>query len=140
MVSADHHSRNNMEDGSKSRTNSAENESTPLLTSVSANDAQETQLSGSLDRKKPLVTRQIAPDLLRGFLMAAMAIDHTAVSMGAYPHGTGVQGEKASQVINEWSSDLAYSLRTLTHLCASGFTMLLGMGVAYFVQSVSTPK
>lgn len=112
-------------------------ERTPLLASVNGNDGQETQVSGSLDRKKDVSTgRQIAPDLLRGFLMAAMAIDHTAVSMGAYPHGTGVQGEKASQVIVEWSSDLAYSLRTLTHLCASGFTMLLGMGVAYFVQSV----
>lgn len=80
--------------------------------------------------------RQIAPDLLRGALMVFMALDHVSVSTSAYPHGTnGADGEKTTTEVVVWSSNLAYALRTLTHLCAPGFGMLLGMGVAFFMAS-----
>lgn len=115
------------------------NERTPLLASLAAGDGQETQASGVVNKRASSPARQIAPDLLRGLLMALMAIDHTSLTMGAYAHGTGVLGEQASQVIRQWNSDLAYTLRTLSHLCAPGFAMLLGMGVAYFTASVSAP-
>jgi hypothetical protein len=116
------------------------NETTPLLAALVAGDAQEAQLSnvGANKEVTPSVARQIAPDLLRGLLMAFMAIDHTSLVFGVYPHGTGIVGETATTVIREWNGDLPYILRSLSHLCASGFTMLLGMGIAYFTASVST--
>ncbi|UZJ53015.1 hypothetical protein CBS101457_002335 [Exobasidium rhododendri] len=110
-------------------------ERTPLLTQIDNNDGQETQLSGVVNKQAASLSRQIAPDLLRGLLMTLMAIDHTSVTMGGYAHGQGILGENASQVITEWNTNLAYTLRTLSHFCAPGFTFLLGMGVAYFVES-----
>jgi uncharacterized membrane protein len=122
-----------------SSTRQAADETTPLLAHVEESGGQELQLSGAASSPKTTsLGRQIGPDLLRGLLMAFMAIDHTSVVLGAYPHGTGVTGENASQVITEWSSDAAYTLRTLSHGCAPGFFFLLGMGVSYFVESVST--
>lgn len=112
-------------------------ETTPLLARIADDDGQETQLSGVVSTKPASLGRQIAPDLLRGLLMALMAIDHTSLTVGAYAHGTGILGENATQVITEWNSNLAYTLRSLSHLCAPGFTMLLGMGIAFFTESVS---
>jgi hypothetical protein len=113
-------------------------ETTPLLSQLASNRNPETQLSNASNNTKRVSPgRQIAPDLLRGLLMAFMAIDHTSVTVGGYAHGTGVAGEEASHVITEWNSNLAYLLRTLSHLCAPGFTMLLGMGIAFFTESVS---
>lgn len=67
--------------------------------------------------------------------MALMAVDHTSVSFGAYSHGTGVVSEGASAVISQWNGWIPYTLRSATHLCAGGFAMLMGMGIAYFVAS-----
>jgi uncharacterized membrane protein len=113
-------------------------ERTPLLGSASVADAQETQLSGpSSSSTKKAPGRQIALDLLRGLLMALMAMDHTSVTVNAYVHGTGMQSEAATKIITEWNRNMPYIMRTLTHLCASGFTMLLGVGIAYVTESVS---
>jgi hypothetical protein len=38
-------------------------------------------------------------------------------------------------IIKKWNRPAAYFVRTLTHLCAPGFTMLLGMGVVYLGRS-----
>ncbi|KAG7141279.1 hypothetical protein HYQ45_002100 [Verticillium longisporum] len=46
----------------------------------------------SLSFKLPAATasaRAIAPDLVRGLLMAFMAIDHNTMALGAWQHGTG---------------------------------------------------
>ncbi|KAK3989935.1 hypothetical protein QBC44DRAFT_326367 [Cladorrhinum sp. PSN332] len=83
----------------------------------------------------PSRARILAPDLLRGLLMALMAIDHTAMSLNAWPHGTAISGETDSTPVTKWNRPAAYILRTLTHLCAPGFTFLLGMGVVYFGRS-----
>lgn len=112
-------------------------ERTPLLASDAVNEAQETQLSGVLNVKLKSPGRQIALDLLRGLLMVAMAIDHSSLTFNAYNHGTGIDSEEASHVITHWNSNLAYILRTFSHLCAPGFTMLLGVGIAFFTESVS---
>ncbi|KAM5350226.1 hypothetical protein ACJ41O_006731 [Fusarium nematophilum] len=82
-------------------------------------------------------TRALAPDLLRGFLMLAMALDHTALSLNTWEHGTGRETEADGTVISSWNRPAAYVVRTLTHLCASGFTMLLGVGVVYLGRSRS---
>jgi hypothetical protein len=80
--------------------------------------------------------RALAPDLLRGLLMVLMAADHTNVTLGIWGHGTGGgEGEVDGGAVDGWAAPLPYALRTLTHLCAPGFTFLLGMGVAYFGAS-----
>lgn len=80
-------------------------------------------------------TRALAPDLLRGFLMLTMAMDHMALALNTWEHGTGRETEMDGVVIKQWNRPAAYVVRTLTHLCASGFTMLLGMGVVYLGRS-----
>ena len=85
--------------------------------------------------KAPPPARALAPDLLRGLLMVLMALDHNAMALHSWPHGTAVGGENDSVPVHEWNRPLAVTIRTLTHLCAPGFTFLLGMGVAYFGRS-----
>ncbi|KAK4451330.1 hypothetical protein QBC34DRAFT_400764 [Podospora aff. communis PSN243] len=67
--------------------------------------------------------------------MVLMALDHNAMALHSWPHGTAVDGEYDSAPVNQWNRPLAATIRTLTHLCAPGFTFLLGMGVAYFGRS-----
>ena len=81
--------------------------------------------------------RSLAPDLLRGFLMILMAIDHCAVSLGAWPHGVALESEADGTVVNTWNDPVAWVARMLTHLCAPGFMFLLGMGIVYFGRSRS---
>ncbi|CAO1621475.1 unnamed protein product [Parajaminaea phylloscopi] len=122
----------------------AANESTPLLDSSRSNgrDArvdppQETQLSNDPPSSSTSRTRQVAPDLLRGILMLLMAIDHMSVATGAFDHGTGHHQEDASVPVDQWNSPFPFAVRTATHLVAPGFSMLMGMGIAYFVDSRS---
>ncbi|KAK7419795.1 hypothetical protein QQX98_003168 [Neonectria punicea] len=79
--------------------------------------------------------RALAPDLLRGFLMLAMALDHTALALNTWEHGTGRTTEADGAVVGRWNRPAAYAVRTLTHLCAPGFTFLLGVGVVYLGRS-----
>ncbi|KAJ2990560.1 hypothetical protein NUW58_g2886 [Xylaria curta] len=80
-------------------------------------------------------TRALAPDLLRGLLAIIMLFGHTATVLHTWAHGTGRTLEADGHVVKEWAFNTAYVVRTLTHLCASGFTFLLGMGVVYLGQS-----
>ncbi|KAJ4267154.1 hypothetical protein NW762_003254 [Fusarium torreyae] len=80
-------------------------------------------------------TRALAPDLLRGLLMLLMAMDHMALALNTWQHGTGRETEMDGVVIRRWNRPAAYFVRTLTHLCAPGFTMLLGVGVVYLGRS-----
>ncbi|PHH59042.1 hypothetical protein CDD81_3847 [Ophiocordyceps australis] len=86
---------------------------------------------------KPRGKRALAPDLLRGFLMPLMALDHLSVVFNTWPHGTGRVAEGDGVVVERFNFAVAYIVRTLTHLCAPGFTLLLGMGVVYLCQSRS---
>lgn len=94
-----------------------------------AGDVQETAFSGNSGR------RVLAPDLLRGFLMILQAIDHCALTVGAWEHGVAIRGEADDIFVSEWNEPVAYTARMLTHLCAPGFMFLLGMGIVYFGQS-----
>lgn len=80
-------------------------------------------------------TRALAPDLLRGFLMLAMALDHNALALNTWQHGTGRETEGDGTVIESWNRTAAYIVRTITHLCGTGFTFLLGMGIVYLGRS-----
>ncbi|KAF4122737.1 hypothetical protein GMORB2_7044 [Geosmithia morbida] len=80
--------------------------------------------------------RAIAPDLVRGLLMILMAIDHVTVMLRVYPHSTTDGSEEAdSTVVHGWNRALAYTLRTLSHLCGAGFPFLMGMGVVFSCES-----
>ncbi|KAG5985900.1 hypothetical protein E4U43_005807 [Claviceps pusilla] len=79
--------------------------------------------------------RVLAPDLTRGLLMMIMTLDHASLSLHIWQHGTGRDSEQDGRVITRWNYTTAYIVRTLTHLCAPGFTFLLGMGVVYLGRS-----
>ncbi|KAL6871702.1 hypothetical protein HDV57DRAFT_270773 [Trichoderma longibrachiatum] len=83
---------------------------------------------------KPTV-RLLAPDLQRGLLMALMAMDHVALGLNTWQHGTNIDGEMDGLIVRRWNFTTAYIVRTLTHFCAPGFTFLLGMGVVLLSQS-----
>ncbi|KAI0197708.1 hypothetical protein F4808DRAFT_452360 [Astrocystis sublimbata] len=97
--------------------------------------SNETLLSLSALGTKSGSSRALAPDLLRGLLAVIMLFGHTATVLHTWPHGTGRILEADGQVVKEWTFTTAYIVRTLTHLCAAGFTFLLGMGVVYHGQS-----
>lgn len=82
-------------------------------------------------------TRVLAPDLLRGLLMLIMALDHTALALNTWEHGTGRTSEMDGVVVSRWNRTVAVVVRSLTHLCAPGFTFLLGVGVVYLGRSRS---
>ncbi|QYS95444.1 hypothetical protein H0G86_002736 [Trichoderma simmonsii] len=84
--------------------------------------------------KQPTV-RLLAPDLQRGLLMALMAMDHLALGLNTWQHGTNIDGEMDGLIVRRWNFTTAYIVRTLTHFCAPGFTFLLGMGVVLLSQS-----
>lgn len=86
-------------------------------------------------RSKPASTRVLAPDLLRGLLALIMLFAHTANVLHTWSHGTGLVLGSDGQIVQGWSSTPAYIARTLTHLCASGFTFLLSMGVVFLGRS-----
>ncbi|TDZ58417.1 hypothetical protein CTRI78_v005423 [Colletotrichum trifolii] len=102
--------------------------------------ASSSSSSSSLKHPSPTSSssspRALAPDLLRGLLMLLMALDHNVIGLNAWPHSTGTNGTEAdSAVVEGWNWWLGYAIRTLSHLCAPGFTFLLGMGVVYFGRS-----
>jgi hypothetical protein len=70
--------------------------------------------------------------------MVMMVIDHETVYFNAWPHGTPSSGsEMDGVVVHGWNRPLAVFIRNWTHLCAPGFTFLLGVGIAYFGRSRS---
>ncbi|WYZ37673.1 hypothetical protein EsH8_II_001179 [Colletotrichum jinshuiense] len=86
----------------------------------------------------PPPARALAPDLLRGLLMGFMAMDHNVIGLMSWPHSTGANHmESDSAVIERWNRPIGYAVRSLSHLCAPGFTFLLGMGIVYFGRSRS---
>ncbi|KAG8165666.1 hypothetical protein KVR01_004218 [Diaporthe batatas] len=80
--------------------------------------------------------RALAPDLLRGLVMVLMALEYNTYALSPWQHETAIDGETDSGVpVHRWNRSVAYVVRSLTHLCAAGFTFLLGMGIAYFGTS-----
>lgn len=85
-----------------------------------------------LGSAEPPPARALAPDLLRGTLMAIMVLDHVAITLRIWDYGQGRKSELSGVPVHRWSEPQPYAIRTLTHLCAPGFTFLLGMGVEYW--------
>ncbi|KAE8269512.1 hypothetical protein A4X09_0g2823 [Tilletia walkeri] len=118
--------------------NPALTEQTPLLPPAQTNEGLQPRsevVSNTSSSSSTKPTRQIAPDALRGLLMALMAFDHANVQYAVYPHGTSTKNEASSDIVTAWSTGMGYILRLASHLCASGFAILLGFGLVFFVTS-----
>lgn len=106
----------------------------PSIANGSTEPVSPTSQENALPKPKQ---RALAPDLLRGLLCLIMALDHTSLVLHTFRHGTGQESESDGTIIKAWNPPVAYIVRTLTHLCGSGFTFLLGMGVVYLGRSRS---
>ena len=125
----------------------AENSSQPQYGSISRQDSRRSNSPCSQNHNhigpSKLTTsagsttaRALAPDLLRGLLMVLMAMDHNTYTLNPWEHGTAINGETDSgEPVHRWTRQVAYITRLFTHLCAAGFTFLLGMGIVYFGRS-----
>lgn len=115
------------------------NSSQPRYGSISRQESQSRSRHGpsKLTASAGSTTaRALAPDLLRGLLMVLMALDHNTYALNPWQHETAVDGEiDSGDPVHRWNRSVAYVIRSLTHLCAAGFTFLLGMGIVYFGRS-----
>ena len=76
-------------------------------------------------------TRLFAPDALRGLIIVFMALDHANIFI-AHKHSTGEYWGGAFPV---YSDTLTFLTRFVTHFCAPGFFLLMGIGMALFAVS-----
>ena len=74
--------------------------------------------------------RYLAVDALRGFIMILMAIDHSSGFI-ARQHGS----EFWAGAMSAYESAFPFLTRWITHLCAPGFFLLMGAGMALFAAS-----
>ncbi len=72
------------------------------------------QLGADHPKASTTSSRVIAPDLLRGLILPLMSLDHAALFMGAWLHGTPKQTESAGTVFTRWNFNAAYISRTIT--------------------------
>ncbi len=74
--------------------------------------------------------RNASIDLLRGFIMMLMAIDHVGLFVGKV-HASEFWGVN----LNPYESTGWFFSRLITHFCAPGFFLLMGMSMAFFTAS-----
>jgi uncharacterized membrane protein len=75
--------------------------------------------------------RLFAPDALRGLLVVLMALDHANLFV-AHKHP---QAEMWGGAFPVYYDPLAFLTRLVTHFCAPGFFLLMGIGMALFAHS-----
>ena len=78
--------------------------------------------------------RVLTFDLTRGLLCIFMAIDHSFFFSGK-EHPTeswNVHPDRHRPYLDSWYH---YGLRFVSHLCAPGFSLLMGLGCVYFVRA-----
>ncbi len=75
-----------------------------------------------------LAERLFAPDALRGLIIVLMALDHANIFI-AHKHSSGEYWGGAFPV---YYDTLAFLTRFVTHFCAPGFFLLMGIGMALF--------
>jgi uncharacterized membrane protein len=71
-----------------------------------------------------------ALDALRGLIMLLMALDHSADFVAAH-HATEIWGHP----IPVHASEFGFVTRLVSHLCAPGFFLLMGIGMTLFATS-----
>jgi len=79
----------------------------------------------------PKAVRLFAPDALRGLIIVFMALDHANLLV-AQKHPPGEYWGGAFPV---YYDTLAFLTRVVTHFCAPGFFLLMGLGMALFARS-----
>lgn len=79
-------------------------------------------------------TRVSAFDLTRGLICLLMAVDHTFFFSGKeHPEESyRLVPDRHQPYLSNW---YLYGLRFVTHTCAPGFFLLMGLGTVYFVDS-----
>jgi uncharacterized membrane protein len=91
-------------------------------------------MSQSSPNHKPAEVKPVrlfAVDALRGAIMVFMALDHANYFI-AKQHSTG---EYWGGPFPHYDSALAFMTRLVTHFCAPGFFLLMGMGMYLFAQT-----
>ena len=74
--------------------------------------------------------RLFSMDRLRGLIMVLMALDHAAFFIaGQHP------AEHWSRPLPEYEAVLPFLTRSLTHICAPGFLLLMGAGMVFFAEA-----
>jgi len=91
---------------------------------MASNEVASQKTSSTASRLLPL-------DALRGLIMALMALDHANLFV-AHKHSAG---EHWGGEFPTYSSALPFLTRLVTHLCAPGFSFLMGTGIWLFAQS-----
>ena len=93
-------------------------------------DSAQGKLS-SLPKTMDKAARLLPLDALRGLIVALMALDHANLFV-AQKHPAG---EHWGGAFPAYSSALPFLTRLVTHLCAPGFSFLMGAGMLLFAQS-----
>lgn len=114
-------------------------EQSPLLADASADAAatiepESLTSSTTTHGKSTLNHRVSAFDLTRGLICLLMAIDHTFFVSGK-EHPTESYSVHPDRHHAYLSSTYQYMLRFVTHTCAPGFCILMGLGIVYFIES-----
>jgi len=74
--------------------------------------------------------RLVFLDAMRGLIMALMALDHASFFI-AKTHSREFWGT----AMPYYDSAMPFLLRAVTHLCATGFFLLMGVGMAFFIAA-----
>jgi uncharacterized membrane protein len=85
----------------------------------------------TLEAAGPKASRLFAPDALRGLIIVFMALDHANLLV-AQKHSPGEYWGGAFPV---YYDTLAFLTRFVTHFCAPGFFLVMGLGMALFARS-----
>jgi uncharacterized membrane protein len=85
----------------------------------------------TLTRSSQIHQRLFAPDALRGLIIALMALDHANLFI-AHRHSSG---EYWGGVFPAYNDSLEFLTRFVTHFCAPGFFLLMGLGITLFAHS-----
>ena len=96
---------------------------------TSEDPREKSPLSGAISGAER-ADRILSLDLLRGLIMVLMAIDHASLFV-AKTHSSEYWGTAIAQ----YDSGAWFSTRLVTHLCASGFFLLMGVSIVLFAAS-----
>ncbi|KAK7742011.1 hypothetical protein SLS53_004595 [Cytospora paraplurivora] len=92
--------------------------------------------SSHLTASTKSITRDLAPDLLRGLLLVLLALYHNTLALNPWEAETAIGGETDNgEPVSAWNRPVAYAVRSLTHLSAPGLIFLLSTGIVYFGRS-----
>ena len=86
------------------------------------------------DQHTTKTARVSSLDLTRGLICLLMAIDHTFFISGKVHPTESYQfhPDRHLPYLHNWYQ---YGLRFVTHTCAPGFSILMGVGIVYFIDS-----